>query len=99
MIIYRITGRAEAFPDCGLLQIEPTTYSTRDTALKRLKGMGRAWTKGKLVKKFDIRLEKLSVPSVLTKEQILALLRHEIELDDLIEEKWVIATARSKDNA
>lgn len=87
MILYRIVGRAEAFPECGLLRIEPTTYSTRATGMKRLKAIARGFDKGKLVKRYDIRLEKISIPSVLTKEQIMGLMAEEIYLDDLIEER------------
>jgi hypothetical protein len=96
MIIYRITGRAERFSDCGLLQIDPSTYSTRETGMKRLRAIAKGFQKAEPPKRFDICLEKLSVPSVLNKEQVMKLVSQEIFLDDLIEEKEVIATARSE---
>ena len=64
MIIYRLTGRAEQFPNCGLLLIAPLV----DSSLTRIKKSTQAYIRKtkKAGLGYDIWLEKvwIKAPSI-----------------------------------
>ena len=94
MIIYRITGKCEAFKGCGMIHTEPQSGTGKAAVIKRAKKASEKADKAGM--KYTFIVHKLTLKKF---DQALALVLLGAEgcVEDLIEDRDTVAAFASKD--
>jgi len=94
MIIYRMTGKAEAFKNCGMLLIDPQANTSQAGILRQAKAASAAYDKAEL--KHTLIVKKLTIKSV-DQETLLVLFGPLGYIENLIESEETIGAFASND--